>query len=86
MRLWGRVILENRAIKDITAEANLGKGYQADLQECIMEICDKFDIEKPYWLKNNVKEYNQRRKTSFTKENFIEEIQFDKFVIEEIED
>ena len=86
MRLWGRLLLDNRAIKDITAEADLGKGYQEDLKACIMEICENFDIEKPYWLNNNVKEYNQRSKTSFTKENFIEEIDFDKFIIEAIED
>ncbi len=86
MKLWGKILVDSKIEKDILVEANSSDNYQENLKDCIMEICDKLDIEKPYWLPANVKEYNQRGKTRFTKDNFIEEICFDKFEIEEIED
>jgi hypothetical protein len=33
----------------------------------------------------NLEEYNKRSKTTFNQNNFIEEIDFDKFQIEELE-
>jgi len=85
MKLWGKILVDSKIKKDIVVESNSRDNYQENLKICIMEICDKLDIEKPYWLPTNVKEYNQRGKTRFTKDNFIEEISFDKFEIEEID-
>jgi two-component SAPR family response regulator len=53
--------------------------------EAARELCNKFDIQKPYWLPTNMEEYNKRSKTVFNMHNFMEEIDFDKFVIEELD-
>lgn len=55
--------------------------YQQQLKECITDICYHFDIQKPYWLPRNMEEYNKYKKTTFTQDNFIETIDFDKFEI-----
>jgi hypothetical protein len=86
MKLWGKILIDNRIDKDMVVHFDVEKEYQENLKNAIIEICDKFDIEKPYWLPNNIKEFNQRGKTSFSVDNFIEIINFDKFVIEEIEE
>ncbi|MBC8060888.1 MAG: hypothetical protein H7Y18_09500 [Clostridiaceae bacterium] len=86
MKLWGKILIDNRIEKDMVVSFNEVIEYQENLKTAIIEICDNFDIEKPYWLPNNIKEFNQRGKASFTKDNFIEVINFDKFVIEEIEE
>ncbi len=86
MRLWGKVMRNNKIIKDLTVPLKVDDDYQAALKEAMIELCHSFDIEKPYWLNKNLNEYNRSGKTSFNENNFIEEINFDKLVIEELDD
>jgi len=86
LRIWGKLIKNNKIIKDKVAELDIVDTYQEALKNAITEICKELDISKPYWLKHNLEEYNNRNKTSFDENNFIEEIDFDKFEIEELED
>ncbi|HBC97984.1 MAG TPA: hypothetical protein DC034_14480 [Clostridium sp.] len=83
-KLWGKLIKNNRIVKDKVITLDSGEDYQEDLKNCIIKICSEFDIEKPYWLPTNLDEYNRRRKTTFNQDNFIDRFPFDKFVIEEI--
>jgi hypothetical protein len=85
LKIWGKVIKDNRIIKDEVAISDIEGTYQDNLKACINELCYKFDISKPYWLPSNLDEYNKRSKTSFNEDNFIEEIDFDRFMIEEID-
>lgn len=60
--------------------------FQEQLKKCIIKICNDLDIQKPYWLPKNLEEFNRLSKTSFNQDNFIEQISFDKFEIEVIEE
>ncbi|MFT5874480.1 MAG: hypothetical protein ACI8WT_003450 [Clostridium sp.] len=84
LKIWGKLINDNRIIMDEVSMSEIDDSYQENLKACITELCYKFDISTPYWLKSNINEYNKRRKTSFDENNFIDEIQFDKFMIEEL--
>lgn len=84
IKIWGKLIKHNKIIKDKVVTAGGGENYQQDLKKCIIVLCSEFDIEKPYWLPTNLKEYNRRGKTIFTQDNFIDRFPFDKFVIEEL--
>lgn len=86
LKIWGKVIKNNKIIKDGVAISNIEGTYQDNLRQCIIELCDKFDISKPYWLPVNLDQYNARSKTTFNEHNFIEEINFDKFIIQEIDE
>lgn len=86
LRIWGKLIKDSRIIKDEVVESNIEGTYQENLKECIIQLCYKFDLSKPYWLPANVNEYNKRLKTSFNQHNFMEEIEFDKFEIEELKE
>lgn len=85
IRIWGKIVKNNKIIKDHVVESNIDGSYQENLKECISQLCYIFDISKPYWLPVNMEEYNKRYKTIFNSHNFIDEIDFDKFVIEELE-
>ncbi|MFL0267709.1 hypothetical protein [Candidatus Clostridium radicumherbarum] len=85
IKIWGKVIKNNKIIKDAVATSNIEGNYQEKLKQCIIELCEKFDIQKPYWLPTNLEEYNKRNKTTFTYHNFMEEIDFDKFIIQELD-
>lgn len=84
IRILGKIIKNNKIIKEHIEEFSDNKNYQENLKLCITKICQELDISKPYWLPSNLDEYNNRNKLAFDKNNFIDEIDFDKFVIEEI--
>jgi hypothetical protein len=86
LRLWGKIYKNNKLIRHEEAEFKGGADYQENLKMCITEICQKLDIQKPYWLPKNLEEYNKYSKTSFKQDNFIEEIDFDYFEIVELEE
>jgi hypothetical protein len=86
LRIWGKIIKNNRIVKDAVVSSELEGSYQDNLKLCINELCQKFDLAKPYWLPANLEEYNKRAKTTFNAFNFMEDIDFDKFIIEELSD
>ncbi|QUI20966.1 hypothetical protein HZI73_01045 [Vallitalea pronyensis] len=86
-KLWGKVYKENRMIKDTVVrmdEQNLSRDLLTNT--CMDKLCDIFDIQHPMWLKDNDKEYPVYGRTTFKQDHFIEEIDFDLFEIEIIED
>lgn len=87
IKLWGKIILDNK-IKNQHVEVcdDSDIEYQDQLKSCILKLCYHFDMEKPYWLERNLKEYNKLKRTSFTQDNFVDMIQFDRFEIEVIEE
>ena len=87
IRLWGKIIKNNKIITELESKYDFDDiEYQSQLKYCIENICRELDIQKPYWLENNLKEYNRYKKTSFNQDNFIEEIDFDKFEIEVLDE
>lgn len=84
LKICGTLIKNNKIIRDIIVTSDIEGNYQDNLKACIFEICNKFDISKPYWLPVNLDEYNKKSKTKFTNNNFIDEINFDKLIIQEL--
>lgn len=85
VKIWGKLIKNNKIVNQEVATCDEGSSYQENLKRCITEICYRMDIPKPFWLNANLEEYNRRNKTSFTSYNFVEDIDFDKFIIEDID-
>jgi len=52
----------------------------------IDEICYAFDLAKPIWLDSTIRDFKKHDKTRFTKDNFIEAIDFDYLEIQVIEE
>jgi len=86
LKLWGKIITNNKILSQEVAICEETLEYEEELKKCIIELCYKFDIQKPYWLKKNLVEYNGIKKTAFTQDNFMEEITFGKFEIEVLEE
>lgn len=85
-RMWGKIFQENRMLKDtvICVESDLNrtrKVYQA-----LEEICYEFDLSKPLWLESNKNDFVCHSKTRFTKDSFVEDIDFDYLEIQVIEE
>lgn len=86
-RLWGKMIKDNRLIKDTVIENN---DYSISRTTMIFaaldEICMKFDLEKPIWLDSNINEFKRHDKTRFRQDSFIEHLDFDYLEIQVIEE
>ena len=88
-RLWGKIWKENHMLKDITicdSAPSSEKNRTRKVFDALEEICYAFDLGKPIWLNVNIEEFKRVDKTRFSKDSFIEEIEFDYLEIQVIEE
>jgi hypothetical protein len=85
-RLWGRIFKENHMLKDLVVCDDSHETRTHKIFNAIEKICYEFDLGKPIWLDSNIKEFKRHNKTRFTKDSFIEDIDFDYLEIQIIED
>lgn len=86
-RLWGKLFKNNRMIQDIVIcndDKTLNRTKK--IYAAMDEICYAFDLSKPIWLDSTVKDFKRHDKTRFTKDNFIDQIDFDFLEIHVIEE
>ena len=85
-RLWGKEFKDNHMIKDTTICDDSDDTRTHKIFNALDEICYEFDLEKPIWLDSNIKDFKLHDKTRFTRDSFIEEIDFDYLEIHVIEE
>lgn len=55
--------------------------FRETLETCFISLCKELDIQVPMWLKKNTTEFASFRRTSFTEEQFIEKVNFQRLEI-----
>ncbi|MCM1496951.1 MAG: hypothetical protein NC124_00615 [Clostridium sp.] len=86
-RIWGKLIRENRLLRDMVVEIEDDKlSRTKKVYQALDEICYEFDLAKPIWLEKNKKEFIRYARTRFTKDSFIEDIDFDYLDFQVIEE
>lgn len=86
-RLWGKIWKDNRLIQDMTiCDTAPDKNRTKKVFDAVSEICYSFDLGNPIWLESNISDFQRRDKTRFTKDSFIEEIDFDYLEIQMLEE
>ena len=85
--MWAKIIKNNKIIKDMIV-ANQDKNLRRTQKvfQAIDEVCDTYDLSKPIWLDSTINDFKIHRKTRFTQDNFIDQIDFDYLEIEMIEE
>ena len=87
MRIWGRLVKENRLLKDHTASIDDPSMRRTQkVYAALDEICDAMDLSHPVWLISNQEDFIRHARTRFNQDNFMESIEFDYldfYVIEE---
>ena len=76
-RLWGRLIRHHRISRQETV---IIEGD--DIEEAFLEICRRFDVQRPLQLPKHNREFEKFGRTSYTKEHFTESVDFDRLEIE----
>ena len=85
-RLWGKIWSENHLIQDTVICDESDDTRTHKIFRALDAICYEFDLSKPIWLDSNIEEFKKRDKTRFTKDNFVEAIDFDYLEIQIIEE
>ena len=76
-RLWGRIIRNHRIARSETVEIEGG-----DIEAAFLEICRRFDVQRPIQLPKHNREFEKFGRTFYSKEHFTEPIGFEKLEIE----
>ena len=76
-RLWGRIMLRHRIHKQETVTIE-----NDDIEEAFLEICRRFDVQRPLQLPKHNREFENFGRTFYAREHFTEAITFEKLEIE----
>lgn len=86
MRIWFKLFTDNHLIKDYTFEDDSDETRTHKVFNAIDEVCYKFDLSKPIWLDSTVNEFKKHSRARFTKDAFVETVDFDYLEIHVIEE
>lgn len=86
-RLWAKIIVSGKIVKNMTIKnSDLSLNRTKKIFNAINEICYAYDLSQPLWLDKNIMEFKKNSRTRFTKDNFVDDIDFDALDIEVIEE
>ena len=86
MRIWFKIMKENRLLKDMTITDDSDETRTHKVFGALERACYEFDLEKPVWLDANISEFQRHAKARFTQDSFIEQIPFEFLEIHVIEE
>ena len=86
-RMWGKIIKNNHLLNDtVISIGDYSLSRTQMVFQALDEICYEFDLEKPIWLDATVREFQIHSKARFTRDCFIEAVDFDFLEIQVIEE
>lgn len=86
-RLWAKLFKDNHMLRDMEVQnGDMTLNRTRKIYKAIEEVCYEFDLAQPVWLQNTIIEFQRHDKCRFTKDNFMEEIDFDYLEIQVLEE
>lgn len=82
MKVIGKLINGTATIVEkVVDKDDSSISFRELLEANLITLCKELDISVPLWLKRNTTEFVRYRRTSFTKDQFIDSVKFDRFEI-----
>ena len=81
IRIWAKVLKNDKIIKQCMFEKD-GEIDYSEFFEYVREICERLDVTTPVIIKTHLFNYAKYNNVRFTQSDFIEQISFDKLVLE----
>lgn len=85
-KLWARKIKKNKIIAQLTIKSKADLPPKENRDMCIKELCKKLDLSVPLWMDKHELEFEKFKYVTFEADDFMDEIDFDKLIIELIDD
>ncbi|MDO4476254.1 MAG: hypothetical protein Q4B59_05675 [Lachnospiraceae bacterium] len=86
MKIWGKIWKQNHVIADNTIEDLSNDTRTHKVFNALDELCIRFDLSRPIWLESNVQEFKRHKRVHFNQDSFIEQIEFDSFEMQVLEE
>ena len=86
MRIWGKLWKDNHLLRDFVAVEESEDTRTHKIMKALDAVCVAFDLGKPIWLASNIRDFQRHKKTRFTQDSFVEEIDFDYLEISVLEE
>ena len=83
IRIWAKVLKNNKIKKQYVFESSENMDYSMFF-DYLREICENLDIATPVLIKTHLFNYAKYNVVRFTADDFMESIDFDKLVLENI--
>ena len=81
IRIWAKVMKKDKIVKQYMLEKE-GQMDYSEFYDHVHEICDKLDLSTPVVVKTHLFNYAKYNNVRFTKDDFVESIDFDKLILE----
>ncbi|MCI9338487.1 MAG: hypothetical protein HFH93_13295 [Lachnospiraceae bacterium] len=85
-RLWARTFRDNHVLQDTCIADGSTETRTHKVFAALDQVCWEFDLSRPIWLDKTISEFKRRGKVRFTRDNFMESIDFDYLEIQVIEE
>ena len=86
MRIWFKEWKNNKMLRDLVIEEESEDTRTHKIFHALEKACYELDLGVPQWFDVNIRQFQKNAKTRFSKDNFIEEIEFDYLEIHVIEE
>lgn len=81
IRIWAKVMKKDKILKQFMFEKGENMDY-SEFYSYLREICENLDIATPLVIKTHLFNYAKYNTVRFAKDDFVEQINFDKLVLE----
>lgn len=83
LKIWAKVMIKDKISTQLVYES-IDSFTDSTFYLHIAEICHKLDLPGPVVLPMHIKHFTHYKNTTFKPRDFVESINFDKLVIEDI--
>ena len=81
VRIWAKVMKKDKILSQYMFERQENIDY-SEFFDYLREICENLDIATPVLIKNHLFNFAKYNNVRFTQSDFVEQISFDKLVLE----
>lgn len=81
VRIWGKVYKGEKLLKHASIEVN---ERECTFFDMLRKLAEKLDIATPVLLEKHVKDFNKFNMCMFKADDFVEKVNFTKFILENI--
>lgn len=86
MRIWFKEFENTHLIRETVVENRESVNRTKKVFDAITQVCSEFDLGQPIWLDSSVKDFQKHGKVRFSRDNFVEHIDFDYLEMQVIEE